>query len=133
MPEYVYDCMSELGGCGYMFSTFQTMAEFNPNQPPECPLCKLTKYVKINLDVNIRPNLGPKTLGSLAEQNTTRMSEDARQDRWRKDHKYLFADNPLPRGWQRMGNPKDRKISTKQSMRDPKRKGNKDNAETPKV
>jgi len=67
-----------------------------------------------------------KTVGSLAEHNSSGMSEDAKESQWRKDHDYLFNRKlkELPAGMKRIGEPGNRVASKKQNKTD-KRKINK--------
>lgn len=68
---------------------------------PICPHCKINKFVKRNFQIDLpKGSVMIKTLGVLAEKNTSKMSAEAKQRQWVKDHDYLLKNinKPLPPG-----------------------------------
>lgn len=70
--RYDFTCDSD-GGCGHTFEVESSMSEISSLQP-ECPACGNKKHVYRefgSIIVSI-----PHTLGSLAEKNSRKMSND---------------------------------------------------------
>jgi predicted nucleic acid-binding Zn ribbon protein len=112
MPTYTFECIKEEGGCGHIYETFMHMSDYNPNSFPQCPQCQTSKNVKRNFQEDI-PNgyVACQTLGSVADKNTSSMSDDARLDLWRKQNAYKFEESEmkLPKGMKRLRKPTDLK------------------------
>jgi len=126
MPIYTYTCLKELGGCGLIFEIFMSAKEYQSNSSPKCHACKNKKSVRRNFKVDISTtssHIKTRTVGTLAEQNTSSMSEDARLAQWKKDNAYKFNDPPnepkmkLPKGAKHIRKPDDLKPSSRQKRK----------------
>lgn len=71
---YDFECYLEEGGCGNQFEVKSSMDEII-GLKPKCPACKKKKAVARNYG-GVHVFEGPKTLGSLADKNSSRMSAD---------------------------------------------------------
>lgn len=88
MPTYIFKCDEE-EGCGHEWEFKCLMSELDDKKPKSCPQCKKRKTIHQvfgDVAVNI-----PKTLGSLADRNTSRLSEDERTHLHKKHHEYKDA------------------------------------------
>jgi predicted nucleic acid-binding Zn ribbon protein len=80
MPIYTFECYEEDGGCGNVFDIKCSMNEIQ-KQKPICPECNNVKAVSRNFCDNLYVHDGsPKTVGTLAERNASRMSNDQMQE-----------------------------------------------------
>lgn len=103
------------------------MAEISDIKPT-CPSCRKRKSVGRNFaaqNVSVR-DVTPTTLGTLADRNTNRMSEDeqAHLTHEHTKHRYKPYTGPLPEGAMIMERDSkgDRVVSKKQHKRDPRRR-----------
>ena len=98
MPEYSYVCDPQLGGCGHLFSVVQSLSEYK--QLKRCPECKKHKlvreYSEDNVVGTVKGSKGAKTLGHLAELNSSRLSRDEKQRLRKKHNKYRGGSDKLP-------------------------------------
>lgn len=107
MPEYSYKCDS----CLYRFSVVTSIREYQESIPCEkCKELSSRDYLEDLSSLNTSVKLGDndlKTLGHLAQRNTERMSEDQKQDLYRKHNSYKedVPDKPLPKGMSRVKKP----------------------------
>lgn len=93
MPTYTFKC-DEDTGCGHIWEFTCLMSELDEKRPKSCPQCKKRKSIhQVFGDVTVSL---PKTLGSLAERNTNRMSEDERTHLHKKHNEYREA----PPSWE---------------------------------
>lgn len=77
MPNYGFQCYLEDGGCDHIFEIKCSMEEIS-NKSPKCPNCHKKKSVfRLFNDVYVYDGT-PKTVGSLAERNCDKMSDDQR-------------------------------------------------------
>lgn len=132
MPSYSYQCYTQNGGCGNKFVLWTTISKYKPDEKLECPSCHTTNAVDRDYSADfstIGIDMGPKTVGSFAERKTSKMSEDAKKDQWKKDHEYLFTEKPdLPEGMSYMpGEVGNREVSTEQKRHPDKKYKSKKN------
>ena len=94
MPEYSFICLD----CESHFEKFMSMADYNPSQ--ECPTCHKSDNVYRDYESdNVSGNIANRTLGALADKNTSKMSEDERHSLWKKHNEYRFKPmENLPKG-----------------------------------
>lgn len=107
MPEYSYKCEN----CDIVFSIVCSMREYDENHL--CSKCGNNcnrDYAEDLSTLNTSVRLGDndlKTLGHLAQRNTDRMSEDQRNELYRKHNSYKeeVSEKPLPKGMNRIKKP----------------------------
>ena len=104
MPKYTFLCDDEKGGCGNSFEIECLMSEYTPDQT--CLKCKIKKPVIRSYQSDLPSYVcdsSPKTLGALADRNTSKMSEDERQFIHKKNTAYKNSEPlaPLPDGMTR--------------------------------
>jgi putative FmdB family regulatory protein len=105
MPTYTFVCDKKNKGCGNIFEIIMSISDYTPNSFPKCPKCHKTKPIRRDLLADLPSGkVVNKTLGSLAEKNTAKMSKDAKLAQWRKDNDYKFAvpELQLPSDMERM-------------------------------
>tara|TARA_R110002110_G_scaffold198675_6_gene409154 strand:- start:4174 stop:4533 length:360 start_codon:yes stop_codon:yes gene_type:complete len=100
MPLYVFECYEEDGGCGRAFEIKTTMDKISSTHP-SCPSCRKRKSVARNFHTDITVfDAAPKTVGTLAERNVSRLSKDERIAITKEHNEY--RDKPftgsLPKG-----------------------------------
>lgn len=87
MPRYEFECE----GCQSHFEIVCSMNEIE-GLKPKCPTCKKNK--KVFRDFSGSHVSVPKTLGSLADKNTSKMSSDQKEYLTNKyDHRKNFSDS----------------------------------------
>lgn len=104
MPTYTYICDK----CNQKFEIFLSFSDYNENQT--CPLCQTLShrsYIDDFMECNGFVKLADseiKTLGHLAHRNTEKMSNDQKQELFKKhnDYKYTESTKPLPKGMSRI-------------------------------
>lgn len=107
MPEYSYRC--EI--CQTTFSIVCSMREYNENHLcDKCGSNCYRDYIEDLSTLNTAVKLGDselKTLGHLAQRNTEKMSEDQRNELYRKHNSYKedVSEKPLPKGMSRIKKP----------------------------
>lgn len=98
MPEYSYCCDPQQGGCGYTFSVVQSFSQYKVLK--RCPKCKKHKlirdYSEDNVTGSVKGSGGARTIGQLAEKNSSRMSSDQRQMLNKKHNEYRDKKDSLP-------------------------------------
>jgi len=98
MPTYQFICDTEKSGCGSLWELEASMSEISDIKP-SCPQCKKRKPVHQDFStINV---FGPdKTLGSLADKNTNKMSIDEKAIIHAKNTAHLNQPytGPLPEG-----------------------------------
>jgi len=107
MPEYSYSC----DVCKKTFSVVCCIREYVDNHL--CETCGTRCYRNYHEDLstlNTSVKLGDnelKTLGHLAQRNTDRMSEDQKNELYRKHNSYKedVPEKPLPKGMNRVKKP----------------------------
>lgn len=107
MPEYSYFCEK----CNTTFSIVCSIREYIDTHL--CEMCgsKCNRdYIEDLTTLNTSVKLGDnelKTLGHLAQRNTERMSEDQKNELYRKHNSYKedAQDKPLPKGMSRVKKP----------------------------
>lgn len=78
MPEYGFLCNQEHRGCGHVFKIYVPMSEYDETRVV-CPECKKKNGIERDFtDFNVLCTV-PNTVGSLADKNTGKMSEDEKQ------------------------------------------------------
>jgi len=100
MPTYVFRCGRDTGGCDHLFEVKAPMSEAT-SLSPKCPNCKKSKHVNRDwAEENVSVCDGPKTVGSLADKNSSKMSNDHQHMITEKNTAYLKKDytGPLPEG-----------------------------------
>jgi len=126
MPIYIFECYQEDAGCGCTFEIQASMNE-STNLKPTCPKCRKRRSVSRNYQLqDVLVNDGsPKTIGALADRNTSRMSTDQKKRIYNKNNAYKQQPftGSLPSGGSLI--PTDhlgkRIASDKQKDKDPRR------------
>lgn len=96
MPQYSYSCPK----CNDSFEIYLSLTDYKPQQ--NCPNCKSLCGRDLCLDCDITPNI-PKTVGSLADKNTDKMSADQKAALKEKHYEYRKGPRPeLPEGMKYM-------------------------------
>ena len=104
MPEYTYFCDK----CQFNFSVVSSISDYK-NQI-QCNSCNATCERSYNIDlptINASIKLATseiKTLGHLAQRNTETMSQDQKDELYRKHNSYKedAPEKPLPKGMTRL-------------------------------
>jgi len=98
MPEYSYSCDPQEGGCGHTFSVIQSMSDYKKLK--KCPVCKKHKLIRDysldNVSGSVKGSGGAKTIGHLAELNSSRLSSDQREVMKKKHNEYRENADSLP-------------------------------------
>ena len=107
MPEYSYRCDT----CQFTFSLVCSIKEYTDFHFCEtcgnkCSRDYLEDLSTLNTSIKLGDN-DLKTLGHLAQRNTDRMSEDQRNDLYRKHNSYKeeVSEKVLPKGMSRIKKP----------------------------
>jgi len=109
MPEYSYIC----NDCKNKFSVVCSIRDYNENV--KCSICEseytIRDYGEDMTTINASVKLAKseiKTLGHLAHRNSETMSEDQKNDLYRKHNSYkeTVPEKPLPKGMKRINKPK---------------------------
>ena len=104
MPEYSYVCDPQQGGCGHSFSVVQSFSEYKALK--RCPSCKkhrlIRDYGADNITGTVKGSGGAKTLGHLAEVNSSRLSSDQKEALRQKHNKYKDNPDAIPVKGERM-------------------------------
>jgi len=122
MPEYTFVCEK----CDHKFTEILSFAQYDA-KTIKCTLCKSKKVNRSYQDdcttimASIKKSDSElKTVGDLADRNRDRMSDDRKEDLFRKHNAYRFekSDDPLPKGWTKPNKPteptwKNKKIKRK--------------------
>jgi hypothetical protein len=83
--------LKDEGGCGQLIESFLLMADYSPANFPDCPVCQTKKYIKRNFALDkSHSRMAHTTLGSIADKNTDKTSNDEKAEIWRKHHEYLL-------------------------------------------
>lgn len=123
---YVFTCWSDKKGCGHSFEVVASMDEASTLKPT-CPSCRKRKPISRDYgSENVAGFMIAQTIGSIAENNAARLSEDEKTHLHNKHNEY--KDKPftgkLPEGGSLI--PRDHKgkklATTKQRRRDDKKK-----------
>lgn len=114
MPTYTFLCER----CNVDFEVCMSISTYNPSQ--DCPTCKKSdKTCRDYRSDNVSGTIANRTLGAVADKNTSRMSEDEKEHLWRKHNAYRLGPKPeLPPGMERI----DKKNPT---FEDTKKRGKK--------
>ena len=107
MPEYSYICEK----CDTTFSIISSIKDYT--EKVKCLVCNnmcCRNYAEdlANLSTSIKlANSELKTLGHLAQRNTETMSEDQKNELYRKHNSYkeVVSEKPLPKGMNRIKKP----------------------------
>ena len=97
MPKYTFICDEEDGGCSNGFILHCLMSEYSDKQP--CPICKKRKPVRRCYEADTLSYIGdssPKTVGALADHNTSKLSSDELHHINEKNTRYKKDDGSLP-------------------------------------
>jgi predicted nucleic acid-binding Zn ribbon protein len=108
MPTYTFECVKEDGGCGEIFEEYMLMSDYSENNFPHCPKCQNRRFIRRNFAADTtRGFVETNTLGSLAEKNTDKMSDDQKQVLYEQHHDYLINKNrpELPKHMQYLQDP----------------------------
>jgi ABC-type transporter MlaC component len=91
---YCFECYESESGCGHKFDVVCEMSEII-GLKPKCPKCRKKSTVFRNYEnEQVTPyDPTPKTLGSLAEQNTKKYSKEQREEMTKNFNSYL--ENPF--------------------------------------
>lgn len=82
MPEYTFRCEE----CEHLFIRRMMMGEYTPRW--ECPQCGSDNVNRDYASDGINFIPPQHTLGSLADRNTTRMSDDQKKEMYAKHNDY---------------------------------------------
>lgn len=98
MPTYTFLCER----CDVDFEVYMTLSSYNPSQ--NCPTCnKSDKTCRNYQSDNVSGNVSNRTVGIVADKNTSKMSEDEKEHLWRKHNAYRLGPKPdLPPGMERI-------------------------------
>ena len=104
MPEYTYYCHF----CRENFERFYTLQDYTDTV--KCSVCENVCSRNYSIDmptINQSVKLATseiKTLGHLAQRNTETMSQDQKDDLYRKHNSYKedATEKPLPKGMNRL-------------------------------
>lgn len=105
MPTYSYSCEK----CHQNFELFFYIKDYQ-DQPP-CSTCKSTKTYRLYVNdvktqsASVRKSDSElKTVGDLANRNRDKLSDDQKEDLYRKHNSYKETpeEKPLPAGMTRM-------------------------------
>jgi hypothetical protein len=109
MPEYTYIC----NDCNSRFCIICSIREYKEHV--ECLNCKSLFTIRayeedlptLNMSVRLASS-EIKTLGHLAHRNSETMSEDQKNELYRKHNSYKeeIPEKPLPKGMKRIKKPK---------------------------
>ena len=105
MPTYEYLCDEDDGGCGNIIEVSCLMSERENNLPKSCPKCKKRKSIRQLYGVGALHM--PSTLGSLADKQTGKMSDDEKHHLTKKHNAYKETNNSwesTPHGIKHIGN-----------------------------
>jgi hypothetical protein len=92
MPTYAFICNPELDGCNQHYDVEVPMSKISEYKA-KCPKCK--KSVSYQ-DFSGQSTFGPnKTLGSLADKNNDRMSDDEKKFLNLKNNAYRKKDKDI--------------------------------------
>ena len=100
MPEYIYSCAKEDGGCGDSFSLIMSVSQVDDNNRPKCPKCKKNSAVHRDFkEENSHADAGPSTIGMLMDKNTDKLSTDEKlaifnRTRNEEKHRTQLKDEP---------------------------------------
>lgn len=101
MPTYIFQCDSDLGGCGNVFEVQSSMQDV-PKLKPTCSSCKKRKPVRRDYTAENSTviNATPATLGTLANRNTNKLSNDEKAHIHYENNKYKYTpfQGKLPDG-----------------------------------
>ena len=108
MPIYDFTCDSDKEGCGQPFEATCSMQDISSFKP-KCPICHSNK--KVIQVYNVPYVSVPRTLGSLADKNSAKMSSDYKNHLSAKHTAYLNQPftGKLPDGVQALPRDKDGK------------------------
>ena len=106
--RYTFLCDTEDGGCGTSFELSCLLEDYETtiNRPQTCPNCRKRKSVHRDLQTDAPIHVGdssPKTVGSVCDKNSSRMSEDQKIHLTKKHNEYKEAPplRELPKGMSR--------------------------------
>ena len=92
MPTYEFQCDEDRGGCNNVVTIRCSYGEKKQNRPKSCPKCRKRKTI-IELFGSPNPII-PKTLGSIAEKNSDKISADEKAHIHNKNNEYRKKDGP---------------------------------------
>lgn len=109
MPTYIFKCYDDEGGCDHTFEITCPMNEIQGLKPicPECQSCE-SVFRDFSGDVYVFDS-APKTVGTLAERNASRMSNDQMQEIKTKDRLKPKFTGSLPQGAKLYDGPTNKK------------------------
>ena len=88
MPNYLFHCDEENGGCGNRWETQVFMSEIS-NLHPKCKNCRKQKTVIRDWSAeNVGMQMTCTTLGAYAERKTNRMSVDEKTHLHKQQNSY---------------------------------------------
>lgn len=104
MPKYTYLCDKDSGGCGKTFYIRCSIDSYSATQT--CPKCRKRKFTRRYYEEDLPIHIGdssPKTIGSLADRNTSKLSNDEKEYIHKKNTAYRNSEplRKLPDGMTR--------------------------------
>lgn len=110
MARYTYQCYKDDGGCDHVFEIACTIAEYQEKHADKqhtCPNCRKRKPVNRNYQIDGPMYVGdstPKTLGALADRNTSKISVDEKHhlNKVHNEYKEKAPTKELPDGMTRI-------------------------------
>ena len=127
LPLYSFICDKDNNGCGNTFEVTATMTDA-PALYPTCPTCGANQPVRRNYQAEQTTviNATPKTLGMLADRNTSKMSSDEKNAIYMENNEYKHKPfkGKLPDGASTYPRDHEGRIipSKRQRNKDPRRK-----------
>jgi len=111
MPVYSYVCPTH-----QVFEVVTSIKNYKP--VVKCPQCSKKCQRDIVGDAETLVHGGdstPKTLGSLADKQTSNMGDEQKRELWKKHNAYRYEGEPskeLPAGMERIQRPEEREYWT---------------------
>jgi putative FmdB family regulatory protein len=102
VPEYFYECQN----CEHSFEIFQHIKARRKRKCPECGKLKLERLIQRTFGFMG----GCKTVGSLAEKNASKMSDEQKKELLDKQKTKKFKSRSIPRGHDELATPPKPKV-----------------------
>lgn len=128
MPTYQFYCDSDIGGCNNKFEVTMMMSELDDFKPV-CTECTRHEFMRLQLYTPYVYDSSPRTVGTLSERNTRKMSRDEKNHIYTKNTEYRDKrfSGSLPDGGKLYPVDNENKRMSNKPKRKSKRKPNNDN------
>lgn len=87
MPTYQFQCDPDDGGCGKVIEIRCSYSDKKENQPKFCPNCRKRKTI-YEVFSGGQLDFIPKTVGHLADKNSSKISADEKHHLTEKHNEY---------------------------------------------